>query len=180
MPCERCVSTCMSCNKCEGTNVCKTCNECQTYCELGSQTYSERTENNFMWSIDPHASTTHLGPLNGMFNKNVWNEILNYVNQIRSINGQEAVSLYNPTSGSPFTAAEFNRVSRIVDSDLRVSRGDVIRASYFDTLVAAVNNIEIDGEACRKCDSGCQTCNSCEDCNNDCCMSDQAEMCNDD
>ena len=104
--CENCVSGCQSCNNCDRScQICQSgCNSCQGYCEThSSQVYSDNTsEGSFSWSVTPIANETHMGPSgNNVFTQAVWDEIIAYVNNIRTLEGKSTYSTSSKTAVSP-------------------------------------------------------------------------------
>lgn len=188
--CFYCVNTCQSCNTCQGGYTsCSICNKpaycqsCNTDCQTSQAGICTENGNclglsdvfgtTFTFSVRPTKDTGMMCPNNGMFNASVWQEIIDYYNNgtlIGNVSHFFGSSLADPPQGSlsPFTAAEYNRVSAAVGGNYTVSSGDLIEGRYFTDLETAVSTKRADPNACDKCNTGCDGCNTCQTCNRGC------------
>lgn len=198
--CEHCVS-CQGCNSCQGCytclrcNRCETCNNCQApvcqtaqaLCTIESQ-YLNHYKGNFDFSAC-YSSGEIMGV--GYFDKDVWDELSDWISTRAEVgakeNGGTTVANSSVSAVDPFSAAEFNRMARIVGAGT-VNKEDIIRGSYFSNLVSAANRIQIKSTACDLCNiacdaNGCDKCLSvdhCTSCNNglsNCRDRDPKDMC---
>lgn len=195
--CERCV------NGCEGTyipcTVCNTGGYCEGQCVLnhtfsgpnGCNTMSDVNSNgSFSFSVNPTATGSYMGPRTDdpqhCFNATVWNEIIDFFNNTNnqlSLYFGTPLTRYTPSPGTPFTAAEFNRLAEKFNAQIRVNPGDLIYGSYFHSLEDAVNNLTFGSSICANCNTSCAGCytncvlylgrcdrcdNGCQNCNSGC------------
>ena len=173
-PCTYCVS-CQGCVSCESCNSCQSCNtKCnassgcntlQAFCTIGCQTYGQY--GSFAFSYSPTPNSGIMGP--GYFDQDVWDEIISYINTLRSKgtvkNSGSSISYSSTNNVAPFKASEFNRVSGAVNGG-SVSAEGIIYGAYFSNLENAAEAMSLASSACDKCNVNCNvTCNSCQKCN---------------
>ncbi len=172
--CSKCVS-CQGCNSCETCNACQLCNsKCnapsgcntlQAFCAVGCQAYGEY--GGFAFSYSPTTGTGIMGP--GYFDQDVWDEIISYINTLRSkgsVSRSGSNLSYSSVSDvAPFKASEFNRIANAVNGGT-VSQNGVIYGSYFSNLESSAEAMLLNKSACDKCNVSCDvTCNACQKCN---------------
>lgn len=191
--CERKCNNCQGCVGCQNCNAsCNSganCQTCQGSCDT-KQTYWGQNKKtlfdffgNFNWSLIVTANSTQMGTETGMFNKSVWDELSTYINKGNSLPvepkssegliktnnpvGLSKISVSTNDAVSPFSAAEFNRLYKIVYNTTanKVSPGDLITADLFNNLASKASSIQISSTACRLCNAACDNgCNQCQVC----------------
>lgn len=195
--CDTCQGGCQSCQTC---NSCQICDKCMSSCDAGGQaSYNEKTISSifgeFSFSLTPVKDQVQMGPLQGMFNKAIWDELAAWISQRNKLptgyDGEAegyTVEHANPDGGPkvdsstesavrPFSADEFNRIATIVGAS-RVSSGDLIEASLFSNLVSAANEKAVNDGACKYCVTVCDlTYDKCKTCNESQCSS-YCQSCN--
>ena len=171
--CKSCnAAACQSCNSCEKCNSrCQvTCNKKQVFCNV-CQTFSEAVGKDFSWSKCA-VKNESIAP--GYFDKDVWDEIIKYINKARKKGIKQStgntISISTKDAVDPFSANEFNRVATSVNYDNSNIKSDkVIYGSYFSDLANAASRKNISSSACDTCNAKCDGgCNACQSCNTKC------------
>ncbi len=174
-------TSCTSCVACQGCNTCESCNSCQScntscnassgcntlqaFCAIGCQTYGQY--GSFAFSYSPTPDNGIMGP--GYFDQGVWNEIISYINTLRTkgsvSNSGGSLSYSSINDVAPFKASEFNRISGAINGGA-VSPEGLIYGVYFSNLEDNAEAMRLSNSACDRCNVSCDvTCNSCQKCN---------------
>lgn len=166
-----------------GCNMCNSCQTCLTYCQL-----EQNSSNNFSFSACV-SSGEIIGPDDGYFNRDVWNEAIEQINSVfsKGIGGKTQIG--KCTDDLIIYAEEFERVANVVAkssgevlklakskekiteeeekvySSYGITTNDVIYGRYYEDLALAIANLQYNktGEysgQCDSCNSGCDSCNS--------------------
>lgn len=170
---------CKSCNSaaCQNCNACQKCNDkCQVICNKiqvfcnACQTYREAVGKSFSWSKCA-VKDESIAP--GYFDKEAWDEIIEYINKARSKGEKHSTGGTIATSTTkavdPFSAKEFNRVADSANyNNSNIKSGEVIYGSYFTSLANAASGNNISSSACDVCNAACDGCVTCQSCNTKC------------
>lgn len=164
--CQNCVS-CQECNSCQSCDAgCNSigCNTIQAFCSTTGQTYGLYAGFNFSY---PPIAGNIMGP--GYFDQSVWDEIITYINTMRSKgsfeNSGDPISYSDYSNIAPFSAKEFNRISSYAGGPT-VTSGSVIEGAYFQNLASSVVLQQLSASACDQCNAKCNvTCDECQKCN---------------